>query len=48
MQKIVDQRIDRDQLHADFEPPRANVGGADQNAGQCHGEHLVGHAIDIA
>ena len=34
MQEIVHQRIDRDQLHADVEPPRANVSGADQNAGQ--------------
>ena len=48
VQKIVDQGIDRDQLHADFEPPRANVGSADQNAGQRHGEHLVRHAVDIA
>ena len=48
VQKIVDQGIDRDQLHADFEPPRANVSSADQNAGQRHGEHLVGDAVDIA
>ena len=31
VQEIVDQGIDRDQVHADFEPPRANVGGANQN-----------------
>ena len=48
MQKIVHQGIDRDQLHADFEPPRANVGGADQNAREPDGEHLVRNAVDIA
>jgi hypothetical protein len=31
VQKIVDQGIDRNQVHADFQPPRANVSGADQN-----------------
>ena len=34
VQEIVDQGIDRNQVHADFQPPRANVSGADQNAGQ--------------
>ena len=29
VQKIVDQGIDRDQVHADFQPPRANISGAD-------------------
>ena len=48
VQEIVDQGIDRNQLQPDFEPPRANVGGADQNAGQRHGEHLVRHAVNIA
>ena len=48
MQEIVDQRINRNQVHADFQPPRANVSGADQNAGQGHGQHLVGNAVDIA
>ena len=48
MQEIVDQGIDRNQVHADFQPPRANVSGADQNAGQGHGQHLVGNAVDIA
>ena len=48
VQKIVDQGIDRDQLHADFEPLRANVSGADQNTGQRHCQHLVGNAVDIA
>ena len=48
VQEIVDQGIDRDQVHADFQPPRANVSGADQNAGQGHGQHLVGNAVDIA
>ena len=32
VQEIVDQGIDRDQVHADFQPPRANISGADQNA----------------
>jgi hypothetical protein len=41
VQKIVDQSIDRDQRHADFEPPWPSVTSADQNAGQRHGEHLV-------
>jgi hypothetical protein len=27
VQKIVDQGIDRDQVHADFQPPRANISG---------------------
>jgi class 3 adenylate cyclase len=31
-----------------FQPPRANVSGADQNAGQGHGQYLVGNAIDVA
>ena len=48
MQEIVDQSIDRDQLHADFEPFRANVSSADQNAGQGHGQHLVRNPVDIA
>ena len=48
VQKIMDQGIDRDQLHADFEPLGANVSGADQNAGQRHGEHFVRNAVDIA
>ena len=48
VQKIVDQGIDRNQVDADFQPPRANVSGADQNAGQGHGQHLVGNAVDIA
>jgi len=47
VQEIVDQRIDCDQVHADFQPPRANIGGADQNAGQGHGQDLVRNAIDV-
>src|SRR3984893_16419163 len=31
VQEIVDQGIDGDQVHADFQPPRTNVGGADQD-----------------
>ena len=48
MQEIVDQGIDRDQVHADFQPPRANISGTDQNARQGHGEHLVRNAVDVA
>ena len=48
MQEIVDQRINRNQVHADFQPPRANVSGADQNAGQGHGQDLVRNAVDVA
>jgi hypothetical protein len=47
VQEVVDQGIDRDQLHADFEPPGTSVTGADQNAGQSHGEHLVRNAVDM-
>ena len=48
VQKVMDQGIDRDQLHTDFEPPGANISGADQNAGQSHCQHLVGNAVDVA
>jgi hypothetical protein len=48
VQEIVDQGIDSDQLHADFQPLGANVSGADQNAGEADSEHLVRDAIDIA
>ena len=48
VQKIVDQGIDRDQVHADFQPPRANISGTNQNARQGHGEHLVRDAVDVA
>ena len=48
VQKIVDQGIDRNQVHTDLQPPRANVSGADQNAGQRHRQHLVGNAVDVA
>ena len=33
VQEIVHQGIDRDQLHANIEPPRANVHSANQNVG---------------
>ena len=48
VQEIVDQGIDRDQLHANFEPARANVSGADQNARHRHGQDLVRNAVDVA
>ena len=40
MQEIMHQRIDRYQLHANFQPFRANVSGADQNARHCHARIL--------
>ena len=48
VQKIVDQGIDRDQLHANFEPARANVSSADQNARHRHCQDLVRNAVDVA
>jgi len=35
-------------LHANFQPARANVSGADQNARHRHGQDLVGNAVDVA
>ena len=37
VQKVMDQGIDRDQVHADFQPPGANLSGANQNVGQRQG-----------
>ena len=48
VQKIMDQGIDRNQVHTDLQPLGANVSGADQDAGQCHRQHLVGNAVDVA
>ena len=48
MQEVVDQGIDRDQVHADLQPFGANVSRADQDAGQRHRQHLVGNAVDVA
>jgi hypothetical protein len=48
VQEIVYQGIDRYQLHANFEPARANVSGADQNARHRHCQDLVGNAVDVA
>jgi hypothetical protein len=47
MQKIVDQGIDRNQVHTDLQPLGANVSRADQDAGQRHRQHLVGNAVDV-
>ncbi len=47
VQKVMDQGIDGDQVHADFQPLWANVGGADQNTGQRHRQDLVRNAVDI-
>ena len=35
-------------MHANFQPPRANVSGADQNARHRHGQDLVRNAVDVA
>ena len=48
VQEIVDQGIDRNQVHTDLQPLGANLSRADQDAGQRHSQHLVGNAIDIA
>jgi len=48
VQEVVDQGIDGDQVHANFQPPRANVSGADQNARHRHGQDLVRNAADVA
>src|SRR4029077_3198495 len=48
VQEVVDQGIDGDQVHANFQPPRANVSGADQNARHRHGQDLVRNAVDVA
>ena len=48
VEKVMDQGIDRNQVHTGFQPLGANVGGTDQNAGQGHGQDLVRNAIDIA
>ncbi len=47
MQEIVDQGIDGDQVHPNFQPPRANVSGADQNVREAHRQDLVSNAVDI-
>ena len=48
VQEIVDQGIDRNQVHTDLQPLGANVSRADQDAGQRHRQHLVGNAVDVA
>ena len=48
MQKIMDQSVNRNQLHANVEPGRANVSGANQNVGQGHGQDLVRNPVDVA
>ena len=48
VQEIVDQGIDRNQVHTGLQPLGANIGGTDQNAREGHGQHLVRNAIDIA
>ncbi len=47
VQKVVDQSIDGDQLHPDFQPLRANVSRADQNVREAHRQDLVSNAVDI-
>ena len=48
VQVIVNQGIDRNQVHTDLQPLGANVSRADQDAGQRHRQHLVGNAVDVA
>ena len=48
VQKVVHQGIDRDQVHADFEPVGTDAASADQNAGQCHRQHLIRNPVNIA
>ena len=48
VQKVVYQGVNGDHARANFEPFGAAVSSADQNAGQRHGEHLVGNPVDIA
>ena len=48
VQKIVDQGIDRNQVHTDLQPLGANLSRADQNAGHRHGQNLVRNAVDVA
>ena len=47
VQEIVDEGIDRNQVHTDLQPLGANVSPADQDAGQRHRQHLVGNAVDV-
>ena len=48
MQKVMNQGVNGDHARADFEPPRADVGGAEQNVGQAKGQHLVRNPVDIS
>ncbi len=48
VQEIMDQGVNRNQLHANLQPPGPNISGADQNAGQRHSEHFVRDAVNIA
>ncbi len=41
MQKVMNQGVDRDQLHANFKPGRTDITGTDQNVEQAQGEDLV-------
>ena len=48
MQKIVDQGIDRNQVHTDLQPLGANLSRANQDPRQRHRQHPVGNAVDVA
>src|SRR4051812_12307792 len=45
MQKVVNQSIDHDQGCADFQPQRSGLAAADQQLGECQGQHFVGDAM---
>jgi hypothetical protein len=47
VQKVMDQRIDRNHAAADFQPAAPLAGRAEKKLRQCQQEHFVGHAIDL-
>lgn len=48
MQKIVNQRVDRDHCGTGFKPERPLRARADQQRRKRHHEYLVGDAVDVA
>ena len=47
VQEIVHQGVNGDHGGADFAPGLVTPRGRQQDAGQGHGQHLVGHAVDL-
>ena len=47
VQKVVHQRVDGDHGGADLPPGLVTPRRRQQDAGQGHGQHLVGHAVDL-